>query len=319
MAKFPRISAKRVVITFHSLGDVDAVGASIALGRFLGKKAIIAAPDRPTAAARLLMKHTGTEITMFSDLRREKGDYIVLLDSSSPALLPHLAGIEPDLMVDHHARRGKEVKAKKEIVDPSASSTCEMLHFLLKPTDPVSCIALLCGIISDSASFQNASSRTFQAVANMTSLSGLSYSQLAALSHSPESLSERIESLRSCQSVSAERIGDHIVAVALAKSHEAHFSDMLLHLGADISFVGCEGAEGRISARMRDSLSGKVHLVSIMSEAGRLLGGNGSGHECAAGASGSGAAVRETLSVCRKLAEQQLLACEKNKIRKIEW
>jgi hypothetical protein len=56
-----------------------------------------------------------------------------------------------------------------------------------------------------------------------------------------------------------------------------------------------------------------------MSEAGRLLGGSGSGHECAAGASGSGTAVREALPVCRKLAEQQLLTYEKGKIRKIEW
>ena len=319
MAKFPRISAKRAIITFHSLGDVDAVGAAIALSRHIGKKAVIAAPDRPNASARRLIASTGSEICLFSEIQREKGDAVILLDSSSPALLPHLSGIEPIILIDHHTQGQGAVRAKKEIIDPTASSTCEMLYFLLNPKDKTSCIALLCGIISDSALFQNASSRTFTAMASLLSRSGLSYSQLLPLSQSPESLSERIEALRSCESVTADHIGGSIIALAMAKSHEAHFADMLISLGADIAFVGCEGEDGRISARMQNSLSGKVHLLPIMSEAGRLLGGNGSGHECAAGASGKREAVRETLSACRKMAEQELISLEKGKIRKIEW
>jgi len=319
MARFPKITAKRIIITFHSLGDVDAVGGAIALCRFLGKKSLIAAPDKPAAAARRLLDYTGTNYILFSEIKRAPGDFIVVLDSSSPQMLPHLAGIQPDLMIDHHARLGGEVAAKKTINDPSASSTCEILYFLLKPQDRLSCLALLLGIIADSANFKCATPATFKAASELLARSSLSYSQLLSLSHAPESFSERLEAIRSCPSVSAERAGEHIIALALVKSHEAHFADILTSLGADVAFVGCEAESGRISSRMRDTLKGRVKLDRIMFEVGKVMGGNGGGHEMAAGATGEKGSVREALAVCKKLAEQQILTSEHAKIRKIEW
>jgi len=59
----------RIVITFHSLGDLDAVGSAIALQRFLGKRAIIAPPDRPNSPARKLLEFTETPTTLFHDLK----------------------------------------------------------------------------------------------------------------------------------------------------------------------------------------------------------------------------------------------------------
>ena len=319
MAKFPKISAKRIIISFHSLGDVDAVGGAIALCRFLGKKAVVAAPDKPTAAARKLFDYTGTEYVLFSDIKRQPTDFIIVLDSSSPQMLPPLAGIQPDLMIDHHVRFGGEVAAKKVINDPSASSTCEILYFLISPKDRISCIALLLGIIADSASFKCASPSTFKAASELLARSSLSYSQLLQLSQAPESFSERLEAIRSCPSVSAERAGEHIIALAMAKSHEAHFADILVSLGADVAFVGCEAENGRISARMRSTLKGHVKLDRIMFEIGKVMDGSGGGHEMAAGATGEKGSVREALAVCKKLAEQQILASEHAKIKKIEW
>ncbi|MFA6328141.1 MAG: DHH family phosphoesterase [Candidatus Micrarchaeia archaeon] len=334
MAKFPKISSKRIIITFHSIGDLDAVGAAIALSRFLGKKAVIAAPDRPGASARRLLGYTGTPCPLFSEIKRTPSDFIIVLDSSSPKMLPQLVGIIPDLTIDHHMQFGNEIASRKTINDPSASSTCEILHSLLRPKDRISCLALLLGIISDSANFKSASPATFKAASELLSQSGVSYSQLLALSHAPESLSERIEALRSCSSVSAEHIGGHIIAFAMAKSHEAHFADVLVSLGADVAFVGCEGegspsrdgaslpdanSGGRISARARDSLKGHVRLDQIMSEVGKVIEGDGGGHEMAAGATGKRALVRESLAVCKKLCEQQMLSSERGKIREIKW
>jgi hypothetical protein len=39
----------------------------------------------------------------------------------------------------------------------------------------------------------------------------------------------------------------------------------------------------------------------------------------AGGASGRREAVKDALSVCKKLSEQQILSSEKGKIKKIEW
>jgi nanoRNase/pAp phosphatase (c-di-AMP/oligoRNAs hydrolase) len=231
----------------------------------------------------------------------------------------YLAGISPDVIIDHHTKFGGDMRAKQEIIDPSASSACEILYFMLKPTDRISCLCLLMGIISDSAAFKYATPATFEAASKLLTLSGISYSELISLSHAPESLSERIEAIRSCSSVSAEKVGERIIALAMAKSHEAHFADTLVSLGADVAFVGCESENGRISARARDSLKGHVRLDGIMSEVGKVMNGNGGGHEMAAGATGEKGSVREALAVCRKLAEQQILTGEKAKIRKIEW
>lgn len=301
------------------MGDLDAAGSAIALQRFLGKKSLIAPPDRPTSSARKLLEYAGAKTIPFSEAKYSQKDFLIVLDSSSARMLPQLAGIIPDLMIDHHSRSGGEISAKKTINEPSASSTCEMLYFLLKPADRLSSIALLLGIVSDSAGFQSSTPRTFEAVSSLLRTSGMSYNQVKSLAFAPESFSERIEALRSCQSVRAEKIGDFLVATALAKSHEAHFADMLVRMGADIAFVGCEGEDGRISARMREALRGRVHLGRIMHEAGKVLGGSGSGHELAAGASGGRENLRAALGICLKLAEAELLSSESGKVKKIEW
>ncbi len=317
---FSDLKGRRAIITFHSLGDLDAVGSAIALQRFLGKSAIIAPPDKPNAAARKLIDFAQAQTTIFSEIKRTPKDAVIALDSSSPHLMAHLAGIKPDILIDHHTRFGGEMQAGQEIIDASASSVCEMLYFLLKPTDRISCIALLLGIISDSANFKYATPRTFAAASSLLEHCSLSYSQLAALASAPETFGERIEALRSCQSVSAEKIGEHIVATAMAKSHEAHFADILVSLGADIAFVGCQGEGAHISARMRQELSGRVRVDRIMFEAGKVLGGTGSGHELAAGASGTlSQNVKAALGICVKLTEQQLLSTESSRIKKIEW
>lgn len=318
-ALFPKLSGRRVILTFHSQGDLDAVGSAIALYHYFGKKAVIAPPDRPTASARRLLEKTGVPTTLFSELKITPKDAIIVLDSSSPHLLSHLAGIKPDMLIDHHSRFGGEITAQREIVDPEASATCEIIHFMIKPTDSVSCTALLAGILEDSAHFKYATVRTFEAAGALLERCGAGYDEILSLTSVPESLGERIEALRSCKSVSAERIGEHIVATALAKSHTAHFADILTSLGADMAFVGCEGEENRLSARMRNSLKGRVRLDRIMFEVGHVLGGTGSGHELAAGASGNSGNVRAALGICVKLAEQQLLSTEHAKIKKIEW
>jgi len=315
------IKAERIILTFHSLGDIDAAASAIALSRAIGKKCVIAPPDRPNSGARKLLSYCGAQTALFSEAKVTPEDFIIALDSSSPALLPHLLGIKPDLLIDHHSRSGNEITAKKEIIDQTASSVCEMLHFLLKPTDKITSIALLMGIISDTGNFKSATPRAFQAASALLLHSGISYSQIHSLAGSPESFSERVEAIRSCQSVSSEKIGNFIVATAMAKSHEAHFADMLTHLGADVAFVGCESESGsaRVSARMRDSLLGRVKLEKIMPEIGKILGGSGSGHEFAAGATGSKENLRPALGICVKLTEQQILSSESGKVKKIEW
>ena len=316
---FPALRKRRTIVTFHSLGDLDAVGAAIAFQRFLGPKCVIAPPDQPNSSARRLLKQTGTPTTPFQELALSKSDAVVVLDSSSASLLFHLVGVVPDVLIDHHVKLGGEIQSKNEIRDPSASSVCEMLYFILDPKDKVSCFALLAGLVSDSSRFKYATPRTFEAASALLSRCGAGYPEVLSLGGAPESLEERIESLRSCPTVSAEKVGEHVIATAMAKSHEAHFAEALLFLGADVSFVACRGRDGRISGRMRDSMLGKVRLERIMFEAGKLLGGNGGGHELSAGASGSGENVRAALGLCAKLAEQQVLSTEKSKIHKIEW
>lgn len=323
MKKLPLLSskkAKRIIITFHSLGDLDAVCSATALAVYFGKKAIIAPPDSPNSSARRFLQQFKISTTPFSEIKLSKDDVLIGVDSASPVLMSHLVGLTPDLIIDHHMRFGGEIRSKKEINDSSASSTSEILYFMLKPKDRLSCTALLLGIISDSAFFKYATPKTFEAAGNLLQNAGLSYEEILSLSNRPESFSERVEMIRACQTVGAEKVGEFLVATAVAKSYESHFADALVHLGADLAFVGMEeGNEKRISARMRPSLKGKVNLEKLMFEIGQFMGGSGGGHTFAGAASGTKNYLHEVLSLCLKLSEEQILSSESGKIKKIEW
>ncbi len=148
------IGNKKALITFHSLGDLDAIGAAIAVKRGL-ENADIVAPDRPNSAARRLAEKLGEKIFLFDDVELEDYRKFIVLDTNSRALLPQMDKFMPDCIIDHHNVHDDMPKAEKVFIDKKASSTSEIVADGLGEFDKASATALAVGIVSDSANFRS--------------------------------------------------------------------------------------------------------------------------------------------------------------------
>ncbi|MEW6328981.1 MAG: DHH family phosphoesterase [Candidatus Micrarchaeota archaeon] len=308
---FRRNENARVLITFHSLGDVDAVGSAFALKSFF-KNSLVYAPDPVNAQAKKLMRYLGAG---FDEFPQDCGA-LIILDTNSRGLLPQLGRLEnfSDVMIlDHHTVHPDSIHARTEMIDPSYSSTAEIVYELLKElnyevADSVA-VCLLCGIISDSANFQNANTKTFKYVGELLEKTRMDYKEVLALTETPMNISERIAILKACQRAQLTRVGDFLIVASMVSAFESAAASSFLMLGADFAFVGYEGEDARISARMRTELAKTgVDLADIMSRVAGMIGGSGGGHPCAAGANGPNTnKVEEALADCVRLVKEKLV------------
>jgi nanoRNase/pAp phosphatase (c-di-AMP/oligoRNAs hydrolase) len=284
--KFLReIGEKKALITFHSLGDLDAVCSAIALKKSL-KNATVASPDKVNSEAKRFLLSINETIPLLSTVNPKDFSFIIVLDTNSPFLLPEAAGLQIDLIIDHHSVHPDSLKSRYALIDNTVSSTCELLFPLLEKVDEKTALCLLVGMISDSANFKNANQNTFPIISKLLQKAGLPYNKILSFTSVPADISQRIALFKACKRLQFQKIGDVLIARSVS-SFESHAASAFIELGADFSFVGHEGKEdARISARIRPEFSDAVDLPSIMSEAGKIIGGDGGGHQCAAGATG---------------------------------
>lgn len=327
MQKFSSLLSKasrsNCLITFHSLGDLDALAGAYVFSRFC-KNAKIVIPDHINAEARHFALQNALTLYSLADVQGEKFGLTILLDCSSAKLAPHLAGRKIDAIIDHHEKHDDELFAPLKIKDENASSVCEMLSFLLpaKKIDEKTAFALAAGIVSDSAHFRSANAKTFKAMHALLQKCGCSYQQLLKQCHVPEDFSQRTTTLQSFQRMQFENAGSYIIAWSITNAYESHAALSLIGIGADFAFVGHAGKKmARISARMDSSLSLPISMADVMREVAPLIGGSGGGHKYAAGASGdSPARLNEALSACVRLTNKKLLALKDNgHVQRIEW
>jgi bifunctional oligoribonuclease and PAP phosphatase NrnA len=283
LSYFREIREKKVLITFHSLADIDAVGSAFALKNWFSKSCVVA-PDTLNSRAKGLVR----ALNLALDEYDPPYEAIIILDTHSKRLLGKFAFEKADIIIDHHLKQDS-VDAKHAIIDSSYSSTSEIVYFILKELGgitPVSASCLLAGIVSDSAGFKNANKRTFQAVYELIELSKIDYPSIIEIAEHAPDVSQRIAVLKAAQRCEIHKVGSFLVVSSTVNSSESIAAEALIELGADISFVAYSGEDARISSRMRLGLENKLNLAPIMSEAGKILGGDGGGHEMAAGANG---------------------------------
>ncbi|MFH1285716.1 MAG: DHH family phosphoesterase [Candidatus Micrarchaeota archaeon] len=310
-----RLQSKPVLITFHSLGDVDAVGSAFALSSYF-KRAYVVPADTVNSQAKHLMKALDLKFSELS-LVPENASVIVLDTSSKILLAPILSKLKKiDCIIDHHALNASSLSAQTMCIKPSYSSASEIISELLpKPISERAAICLLAGIITDSAQFQNASARTFRNFSKLLALTNLEYKELLELLDIPQDISMRLAVLKSAQRAQITREGDFLIASSLVGSFEPASASALVSLGADVAFVGSSGTETKISARMHSSRSRILNLAELMIPIGKLLGGSGGGHACAAGANGpKKEALERALSECVSLALQAYKKAEREKL-----
>lgn len=287
---------KKVVLTFHTVGDRDAVGSAMALAQYFSKSKVVT-PDFITNNAKRMLAYLNMNDKILTDLP-EAVDLVLVLDANNTfalgrlgdRLVPSLASV---VFIDHHALH-KETEMKASIFnDESYNSTssiiCEVMKKLGAEVNKDTAILLLNGIVADSAEMQNSSPLTFQQVSELLKVAKLDFSFFSEYFHENIPLKNRYQVLKDVSAAAAEVVGKYILVYGRAEEHANVVADAALKLEADASvFWVTSRTEASVSARLRPPLDKKLsmHLGVIMEDIGTLVGGSGGGHACAAGAYG---------------------------------
>jgi len=209
--------AGRALVTFHSLGDVDAAASAIALKTVLsaaGVDANVRCVDGVNSQAKRVLTSLGFEVP--KPLIGIDARAVVLVDVSNADLLgewgPALSGFRGPLFVIDHHYHNKHIAAARGFahVDPNASSTAEIVLEIARALNAKisakTASLLLCAILADTAFFKSASNSTFEAACALIE-SGADYAECAALCRSKRDASETLAVLKCVGGAQIEKLG----------------------------------------------------------------------------------------------------------------
>lgn len=306
---------KNIVILSHLNADPDAIGSSIAAYEYLISKGCdvkMSAAGGVNALARNLLKKLNYTIEINPSL--EPYDAVLVLDTSSfsqlaPIKLGEYSG--KIYVVDHHIP-DEDLKGmvRNALFDESITSTSELVYTILKKSEfqfsREVCLALITGIVTDTAHLQFARPDTFRIVAELLDLSGMQYPDVLNFISIPTEPSRKIAHLKSASRLKMERLDGWIIALSHVSSFEASAARALVKIGADVAFV-CSNEKGdaRISIRANNTFTKKTKINFAKDYAPLLvdqLNGSGGGHLAAISVNGNfDGTENELLNQCYNL------------------
>ena len=305
-------SGGRTLVLLHGNADPDALSSAFAVFRTF-PEVEICAPGGLDRVSKVLASRLGIEVRE-TDIDLE-GQRVLILDTSGPDQIPLKIDYSNSIVVDHHARNSAWDGTKLYLCDDTKASCAEIVYELLKSAgkqvDREVALALMVGILTDTGNFKYARPESMIAFAELMETHGTHMDEAIDLVSLDVDLSEKISQLRGAQRLKYWKVGDRIVATSQGSAFEASVCKALLHLGADIAFVGSQRDETfRISARATQDIVRKgVHLGKLLNGVGSETSNGGGGHPGAAGISGIGD-VEAMLNISAENAIKQLRKIE---------
>ena len=280
------------VIFLHSNADLDSVGSAIALKLFFDN-ARICAPAGLSHLGKKLLGDMGIDIS--EDLEIQDGETAVVVDAHSDSSLGY-EGIDwPDaIIIDHHKPFG-ECVASVSFLDETATSTCELVWEIIgRPKELHENIgmALMAGLLADTGHLRRGTHRTLASASEILLASGMCMEDLIPIFDSADNqdMSRRISRMKGAQRLKFERIGGWLIAISEVGAFEAAVCHALLNIGADVAIVGSQKDDDfRVTGRAtKIAVNAGIHLGDMMNSMSVEIGGEGGGHDGAAGFSGQG-------------------------------
>ncbi|AFK22181.1 bifunctional oligoribonuclease/PAP phosphatase NrnA [Pyrococcus sp. ST04] len=286
-----------IILLCHHNADPDSLGSAIAFSNLLlnlgFKNVRIGVAQSIASYSRRLLSFSKVPVEKNPEITES---VIFILDTSSleqlePIQIPNNSSI---IVIDHHVEKDNPIPAEISIVDPSRTSTAEIVWELLKKfkfVDEDSAKVLLAGIVSDTSNFRFANSKTFKTVYEIMNLYSFSIGEImqlvAPVTDENTEQAKRMAILKACQRMEIHKVKKFVIVTSKVSAYEALACKVFLQLGADVAIVGSEKGGVRISARARDYLVRKgLHLGRLMERVGPIIKGSGGGHAGAAGANG---------------------------------
>ncbi|MFH1544859.1 MAG: DHH family phosphoesterase [archaeon] len=244
-------------------------------------------------------------------------DGMILVDLNSEEMLGSmkkavLSSKKPVFLIDHHLKPKKLFLPEKfSLINEKRVSSTEIVFELLKenhfPIDSKTSSLLACGIITDSAGFTVADSKTFSMMSLLLKKSNLSFFELKQLFFVPMDESQRIAKLKAAKRLNLLKMGKHLIVTTTVGSFEADAASALIRLGASLAFAGnSDKGRIRISARANNAFVNEtgIDLVKdVFSVIEKEFKGNSGGHRAAAAFNGKGKEIETPLKRCIELTE----------------
>ena len=282
------------VVTGHN-GDMDTIGSAIALASS-NPKMIACGRHMGRLATRLCTELNAPFRKLSNDANwPETIGGIIIVDAAGPSQI----GVElpqgvPICIIDHHATCDWEFGDGDLEVRTDARSTTQIVHSYLAKYSPNTLTdevrkLLLAGLITDTARFRHADGGALKSGYELMDGANFEYqSFIEELQNEQTSPSERgaiIKALARSQSTDA---GKWNLVHTSAGTLEGRVATILLQTGAEVSLVSrFRDGETRLTARApRSSTLEGIHLGEMMKELSSKIGGEGGGHDGAAGWTG---------------------------------
>lgn len=288
------------IITTHTQSDDDGVGSVFAMYTALKEMGVDARVvlDEPFIKARPLYERLGLA-KILSDPETLGRGRLIVLDTPTSKRLPRSLGLEERsrvrafFVLDHHKRVGKNLRGTAEIINTSATSTCEMLFYLMGENffrrNPEAAFAVTIGALSDARyRILDPDQRMSGRFDRMIALSGTSIKEIEHYVNPP--LPEEYQTAvdAAVSRAVTERVGTITVMLSTiplaAQSIVA--SRLILESGADIVIVASTD-HGHVRTSVKNQIP-DINMAEIMAKVGRSFGGDGGGGQHDAGCSTQG-------------------------------
>ena len=277
-------------------GDMDTIGSAVALsaahpnmmacGLHLGRTAKRMV-DSLKAPFRKLSEH--------QTVWPKNIGGIVVVDAAAPGQVGITLPKEvPVCILDHHSTcdwvLGENdlllqwnVRATTQIVDEY------LLNYMPTSRTPVVRKMLLAGLLTDTARFRHADKGAFQTAVNLLQEDDIDYASfLEYVETDSTSPSERGSLLRGLERAKSIDSGPWNIVHTYSGTLEGRLASLLIGTGAEISLVSRfrDGVTRMTARASRHTTQSGIHLGQIMAQVAQQIGGEGGGHDGAAGWSG---------------------------------
>ena len=300
----------KTLITFHSLGDVEAVASAIALSKLLNN-CVVKSPDHTNSASRHLLEKVGIEkIPILKPGETANYNNVVLVDVANKEMLAdfgnELSSFRGKVIAIDHHEHGNMLKNAKIFEFPNRTSCCEVIYDLYRVSgrkiNAKNATLLLAGVIADTARFKSANKETFHAVPQLLIASGRKYEEILQMVKTNPDSSQVKSVLKALQTAELIETGKGVIGFCKSNGFESRCAAELIHVGCGVA-VCANVKVGKIAMvkNTENESAVSVNVGKLMKETGRDLQGSGGGHPAIGGASGKPQLVEKAL---QKLVEK---------------
>jgi len=302
------IEGKKIIISTHSLADVDGIASAFGLKLFLSKILKHSLIDlrfpKCTKYNKQIIKIIESicecKILNTSSNIDFKPDILLITDTNNynqirfKELNLKYRDIKSNLIyIDHH-RKGNNLKNKPldkyNIIMDNYTSASEIILDIMRLFNIKlnKCILHLfaAAILTDTGNFKYATNETFSRF-NFLLQKGLDYKIILGILKMEVDVSEKIAIIKGSQRSKLIRYGDWLVCKTQVSNYESSVATSLISLGYDIVLVISPSKKSdafRITARANQKVINKtgIHLGDLFNSISEISLGNGGGHNGAA-------------------------------------